>query len=121
MPTRNFAAEAIAPGIVSVSWSGLLGSPVDDGLPYERPERSDRSVHVVGTFGTGGTIVLEGSNEPTPTNWRTLTDPLGNALSFTATNLEQVVEVTRWVRPRVTGGDGTTNLTVHMIFAGGRL
>lgn len=85
----------------------------DDGDPVEMIGSSDRSVQVTGTFGSGGTIVLEGSNDGT--NYETLTDPQGNDVSFQAAGLVQVIELTRYVRPRVTAGDGTTDLDVHFL------
>lgn len=97
-----------------VVWTGLLNT--DTGAPFERTDYSDRSVQVTGTFGTGGTLVIQGSNNGT--NWSTLTDPQGNALSFTAAGLEQVQELVRFLRPNVTGGDGTTSLVVTMLARG---
>jgi hypothetical protein len=41
-----------------------------------------------------------------------VTDPQGNALSFTTAKIECISELVRYIRPRVTGGDGTTSLTV---------
>jgi hypothetical protein len=71
--------------------------------PIEWAEWADKSVQVIGTFG-GGTIVIEGSNDGI--NWVTLTDPQGNAISKTTAFVEQIMEVTRYVRPRVTSGTG---------------
>jgi hypothetical protein len=47
-------------------------------------------------------------------SWFTLTDPQGNPLVFATARLEQVTEYTRFVRPRVTGGDPATSLTVNL-------
>ncbi len=69
----------------------------------EMAEWADKSVQVVGTF-NGGTVVIEGSNDGT--NWVTLTDPQGNAISKTSAFIEQILEVTRYVRPRVSAGTG---------------
>lgn len=95
-----------------VSWVGLLNG--DDGSPIAMAGSPDRSVQVLGTFGTGGTIVFEGSNDG-GTTYFTLTDPQGNAISKTAAAGEQVVELTGLVRPRVTAGDGTTNLKCYLL------
>lgn len=75
---------------------------------------SDRSLQVEGTFGVGGTVVWEGSNDGV--NFHTLNDPFGVALSFSAAGLKAVTEACQFVRPRVTGGDGTTALTVTSVF-----
>ena len=43
--------------------------------PFEFVDWADRTIHVYGTFGVGGTVVLEGSNDGT--NYVTLTDSNG--------------------------------------------
>ena len=65
---------------------------------------SDRSVQVAGTFGTGGSVTLYGSNDGT--NYIALTDPQGNAITKTAAGVEQVMEQALTMRPQVTAGDG---------------
>jgi hypothetical protein len=103
--------ETVGDDVRIVTWTGLLNG--DDGDPFEMPGWPDRSIQVLGTFGVGGTIVFEGSNDGT--NYVTLTDPQGNTISKTAAALEAVSELTRRVRPRVTGGDGTTSLTAVLL------
>lgn len=71
---------------------------------------ADRSFQVEGTFGAGGTVVIEGSNDGT--NFHTLNDPFNNAISLTSANIRQVTEITAFIRPRVSAGDGTTSITV---------
>lgn len=91
-------------------WTGLLNG--DSGNPLEHADFGDRCVQITGTFGAGGTIVIEGSNDGT--NYVTLTDPQGNAISKTAAAIEAISENTRYVRPRVTAGDGSTDLAVTL-------
>src|ERR1043165_2163120 len=90
-----------------VSWSGLTQASLDDGEAFEMPGWSDRSVQVLGTLGTGGSVRIEGSNvaAPSVSDWATLTDPQGNALDITSLKIEAISELTRWIRPRVTAGD----------------
>lgn len=107
--TRNPTGNSRA--FVSV-WEGLTladGTGVSVGFS----QYADKSVQVVGTFGAGGTLVIEGSNDGT--NWSVLTDPQGNPLILTATKIELVAEATAYVRPRVTGGDGATNVSVYLL------
>lgn len=111
MATVAFTAARRVDGTVRVTWAGLANG--DDGAPYEAPVLADRAAQVVGTFGTGGTLLLEGTIDGS--NWATLTDPQGNALSFTAAKIEQVMELVVAVRPRVSAGDGDTALTVSML------
>lgn len=95
-------------------WSGLLNG--DDGTPVELHEFSDRSIQVTGTFGAAGNVKIEGSNDGT--NYVVLTDPQGNALDVAAAKIEAVSEMTRFIRPRVSAGDGTTSLVVTLFAAG---
>jgi hypothetical protein len=62
-------------------------------------------------------VRLEGSNDGT--NYAALTDPQGNALDITTAKVEQIMELTRYIRPRVTAGDGTTSLTVTVMASKG--
>jgi hypothetical protein len=95
---------------VTITWANLTDGGPDSGQPVQRPALVDRTVQVTGTFGSGGTVVFEGSNDGV--NYYTLTNPLGTAISVTAAGITQVTEATAWMRPRITAGDGTTSLTV---------
>lgn len=94
-----------------VTWGGLLNG--DDGSPVDLLDYPDRTVQFVGTFGAGGSVTFEGTNDGT--NWAPLTDPQGTAITKTAAGLEAVTEVPRYVRPRVTAGDGTTTLQALLL------
>jgi len=116
MATRSFEVVRHtfeASGVIMVRWTNLLNG--DDGQPFPCPHYSDKSVQVTGTFGTGGTIIAEGSNILDSPTYATLRDPLGNNISLTSAGIKQVMENSYWIRPRVTAGDGTTNLTVTVI------
>lgn len=119
MATRT-VAQTLAPSghtnIMLFTWSGLANG--DDGSPVDYPDFVDRCVAFTGIFGAGGTIQLEGSIDGT--NYFPLTDPQGNNISKTAAAIEQVIEMPRWVRPRVTGGDGTTALVCNLWARRGR-
>jgi hypothetical protein len=95
---------------VVATWTPFAASG-DVGQALQRPDLSDRSVQVTGTF-AGSTIVFEGSNDGT--NYFTLASPSGAALSFTAAGLLQLNQATAFVRPRVTAGSGAS-LAVTMI------
>lgn len=121
MPTRAASIsgrkpiDTAFPGESSlIEWTGLLNG--DDGVPIQFGAFTDRSIQFVGTFGTGGTIVLEGSNDGV--NYVTLTDPQANAISKTSASIEAISEATRYVRPRVTAGDGSTNLAAYLFLRG---
>lgn len=96
---------------VMYSWRDMANG--DSGEPIDGAEWGDRAVQVVGTFGAGGTIVWEGSNDGT--NYVTLKDSFNVATSFTAAGIATVIDVPRYCRPRVTAGDGTTSLSVYAL------
>lgn len=93
------------------TWTGLDSD--DSGTPITIVDYTDQTMTVRGTFGAGGSVTIQGSNDGS--NWFTLTDPQGNALTKTAAGIEMVVEAPRYVRPIVTAGDGTTSLTVELL------
>lgn len=95
------------------SWEGLTNATSDSGEPLEMPGSADRSVQVIGTFGSGGTCVIEGSNDGV--NYSTLTDYQGNALSIQSATIDSISEITRYIRPRISAGDGATDLDVFIL------
>jgi hypothetical protein len=99
-------------GVIVFKWSPLTTTD-DNGLPIEVPEYVDKTVQVYGTLGTGGTVLIQGSNDDdsSPT-WATMNDANGYALSIDAEKAEAVLENTRLIRPYISAGDGDTSLTV---------
>ena len=95
----------------TILWSPLANG--DSGAPFSMPGWADRSVQIRGTFGVGGTVLIEGSNDGT--NYVTLNDAQGVALSKAAAALSQISQTTRFIRPRVSAGDGTTSITVTLL------
>jgi hypothetical protein len=112
MPILNFISTPTQTNkAFVVTWSTLLNG--DSGTPLDQSQYTDKSVQVSGTFGSGGSIRLLGSNDGI--NWNVLTDPQGNNLVVTASAIKYVAEATRWIKPEVTAGDGTTNLKVSIL------
>lgn len=97
-----------------VSWPAMGNA--DTGTAIKLGGASDRSVQIEGTFG-GATVVIQGSNDGT--NYETLHDPTGTAISKTAAALVQVLELSRYIRPVTSGGTGTS-VTVTMVTKGQR-
>lgn len=117
MATRDYVQTEVrgfGDYAVKVIWTGLLAD--DDGDPLLAVAFRKMSIQFTGTFG-GATIVLQGSNDGT--NWVTLDDVEGAALSKSATGMETSGDFSLYVRPKVTGGDGTTALVATLI--GGRV
>ncbi len=93
--------------VAVTTWSNLLAA--DDGEPVRPAVYSHRSVQVAGTFG-GASVTIGGSNDGV--TYHALSDAQGNALTLTAAALKAIVELPIFLKPRVFGGDGTTNLKV---------
>lgn len=86
-----------------VSWA-LAGG--DTGKRVSLAGFPDRTVQVTATFGSA---TLRGSNLADPSDatagdWFNLTDPQGNALTFTAAGGELIAENPLWISPITTGG-----------------
>lgn len=79
--------------------------------PVEYAASADRSVQIAGTFGAS-TVLIAGSNDGT--NYVTLTDPQGNAVSKTTAAIETLEEVTRYIKPTMSGGTGQS-LTISLL------
>lgn len=112
MATIAAVTTFIQKGVVQISWEGFAAS-ADVGTAQSIAGFPDKSVQITGTFTGSPTIVIEGSNDGT--NFSTLVDPQGNALSFTAAALEQVLEVVRFIRPRLTAGTGGADIDVTLV------
>jgi len=75
---------------------------------------ADRTVQVFGTFATAS-VTMQGSNEAIPVNWQTLHDMGGLDLIFTVAGMRTISENPLHIRPLLTGGDGTTAITVNLL------
>jgi hypothetical protein len=105
-----FAFPSESNNLVTITWPGLTAGQV--GQPFPRGTFVDRSMQVEGTFGAGGSVVIEGSNDGA--NFHTLHDPFSNLLSLAASGIPQITEICAFIRPRVVGGDGSTSITCTM-------
>lgn len=90
---------------VEAGWSALLNSQTGTGVRFVG---APPPIAVSGTFGAGGSVRLEGSNDLA--TWTALSIPArtsaGTFQSFGAN------DTFVYYRPNVTAGDGTTSLTV---------
>ena len=116
MATFTAAMEMLERGTLHLwSWRNLK---LDDaGSSVEWSRLSDRSVHVYGTWG-GASLVMEGSNDDT--NMAQLDNLRGVAISVSANAIFGILQIAAYVRPRVVGGDATTNLNVIMLSRGSK-
>jgi len=105
-------------GVHLQQWTALTTGTV--GNPMACPGLADKTVYIGGTFSTGGTCSIYGSNDPVSTApssaaWAILTDPQGNEITKTASGIETISENPMRIRPRVTSGDGSTSINVRIV------
>ncbi len=93
--------------VALTTWAGLFAD--DDGEAVRLAVYSDRSIQVTGTFG-GASVTIAGSNDGI--TYHALTDTAGDPLTLTAGALKQIVELPVFLKPRVFGGDVTTDIKV---------
>lgn len=105
------AVTAVVPGGATYTW-GVLAVSGDIGDTQPVNNRTLASVQVDGGFGTGGTVVLEGSNDGT--TWATLVNNAGTSISCAAACFHGVRDQPRFVRPRLSAGTGSITLTVRL-------
>lgn len=97
--------------IVRITWADMKNG--DTGSPVTLTNWADRTVQVTGTFGSGGSVTVKGSNDAT--NFVAMTDPQGSALTFSSAGMKLCTEVPLTWRPEVTAGDETTALTITAV------
>lgn len=102
-----------------VTWASMTTTD-NYGSPVSMPGSADRSVQLLGTLGTGGAVTMYGSNKSSPNeanddDWAILTDPQGNNIVLSTLKIEAITEIPRFIRPKVTAGDGSTSLTVVLL------
>ena len=95
-----------------VKWAALANT--DTGAPFMMPAFSQMSMQVTGTIGTGGKVQLKGSQ--TGTTYAQLPNKQGTAIELSALGFAQSDCGAAYVRPEITAGDGTTALTVEILF-----
>jgi len=105
--------EKDTPNMKIVTWSPVaLG---DVCYPFVVATYAEKSVQVTGTFGGGGSVNIEGSNDPGGSPlYNLLEDPWDHDLVIAASVLERIVENPYMIRPRITAGDGTTSLSIRL-------
>jgi len=96
--------------LADCAWLALTTTNTS-GSAFPCASYSDRTIQVYGTFG-GATITVQGSLDGT--NWFTLNDQSDNAMTFTTARGDSVQQLTRFIQPVLTGGDGTTSLNVRL-------
>jgi hypothetical protein len=112
-PLQAFAANSDNRDGWIVTWSNMQNGDIGV-APTDLIGFADHTVQVEGTFGAGGTCQILGSLDNI--NNRQLTDPQGNLLNIVSPAIKQVTEACLYMIPKISSGDGTTNLTVTALF-----
>ena len=115
MATAAVTSTRIGTYAFRYSWSALGNG--DTGTPVDTTDLADQTFQVLSTgttFGVGGTVVLEGSADNV--DYFPLRDPSSTVISMTAAGGRGVLEHSRFVRPRISAGDGSTSILV-VLFA----
>ena len=104
--------NALIGGNLQITWAAMAGGDV--GAAYTNPAffRLASVQYDTGTWGTS-TLTIQGSNDDT--NYYTLADPQGNALSKIANGLEVILEAPLYYRPSFGAGTGSA-LSVVLAF-----
>lgn len=95
------------PGCVVATWALANG---DTGVPVGYGGYVERSVQVSGTFGAGGSVQMEVSNDG-------VNYTIGGGIVAAALGPQPVSFPALYMRPHCTAGDGTTALVVTLFMA----
>ena len=127
---QPIAAEVKTGGVILgfiVKWPQMTQG--QNGVPYAAPGWADRNVQVLGTAGAGFHCRMQGANSGAPGNgpsntvypaagdWSSLHS---GGLTFDVSSpgdkgIAPLDEAPLWVRPVLSGGDGTTLVDVYMM------
>lgn len=100
-------------GAYASTWAALANGESGDAASPP-VEATTRSVQVSGTFGIGGSVTVEGSNDNI--NWASLSNSFASTpIAMTSAGIQDILQNTLFIRPRVTAGDGTTALKVMIV------
>lgn len=97
--------------IIAMSWGPMKFG--DNCVPIVSGSLVDHSIQAEGTFGIGTSVTLLGSNDATTTtngNYHALTDPYGTTINIQSPAIKQSTEVTAWIKPAITAGDGSESI-----------
>ena len=99
-------------GFFTHSWDAI--TEADLGSAAQSGRFPDKSVQALGTFGTGGTVAMEGSNDG-GTTWFALNDPLGTPIALvTSAPGAAILENPGLIRPNISAGTGVS-LNVRLV------
>lgn len=101
--------------IYRVTWEAVGNSDTANPLLAQKLSGAIASVQVTGTFDSA-TVTLAGSNDGT--NWVTLKDMSGDAISLTAAGLIDFSSASLYLAPQFSGGGGSQDIDVILVLRG---
>jgi hypothetical protein len=106
--------ENIGDHMVRISWEAMPAG--DEGEAVWLPASVDKTVEISGVFG-GATCAFKGTNEDAAdsANDKTLQDVHAGLISKAARDIVVLEQAPARIYPKVTGGDGSTAITVRFI------
>jgi hypothetical protein len=116
----TYSVESIGrnSAVFIVTWGPLANDETGD--VFAAPSLTDATIHSYGVF-SGASLSLEGSNDTdaSTTEWETLSEPSDTLYSgIIASGIAQILESPYKYRPVVSGGDGSTAITVKLKVVG---
>lgn len=112
MATRQGSQINAEDGRVIYAWAGLLNG--DSGTPAGVQGKAvEYTLIVTGTFGVGGSVALQGSNDGS--TFFAMEDVTGSTIAATTNKMWRISHMPRQIKPVVTAGDGTTVLGVNIV------
>lgn len=108
-PELTYPQTRFAHGVVIVQWLNVTEN--DTCESYEDGGGSDKSIHIVGSFG-GGSVSLLGSNDGT--NFPILKDLEGNAITASSEIITTVRDNVLYFKPGQPGGT-SVSVNIHLL------
>lgn len=117
MGTTTGSTKYVTKEVSKTSWLAIPNGNQTN--PESLSRYPDKTVQIFGTFGVGGSVNIEGSNDG-GTTWAILHDSRGaaNPLTITAAGIFAIAENPELIRANVTAGDGTTAINVIIVSRG---
>ena len=102
----------VVSGVMIYRWMEMGNG--DTGEPLYLSHSSDKTVQVYGTFGTGGSVTLQGSNHKADEEqtYASLHKVDISAATYGSAGMDVIIDNPIAIRPNVTAGDETTSLNV---------
>lgn len=108
-------SKGIRAGDIAGKWNLKAG---DTAAPLLCPRYSDKSVHIFGVWG-GATVTLRGGNDDQLAQFEDMYDPSAVSIVQSAAHAPWIVfPNVLALKPVISGGDGTTDLTVAIVGRG---